>query len=330
MRAMRSMPSLGEGKVGSEGHRTNDRDREMEEECDELPSSSRVIINPLHPPWDDNSLPDQPYENPYYTLPIKDALWLPTNPIGTLDLDMTVTMNVALTSEPGAGHLRPLSERLTSVGSVLSGLTADLESVISFSGDEMSISGLPLDGTEEIELTPTIASRVQNLKGNGDILATDQQSELPLVAPSLLTGSLRSMSNGPLLRTVGAASGRTYPRYTPMDETGRLAMSPTQSLPPRRLSLNRVHSTNSQNSFLPLPSSGGGSRFAQRSTTIHASAQSVSIREVLNEETGVLQRSRIMLQEEAEKQNTPRSWWTSWAFKNRERTTGYDITTRGP
>ena len=37
-----------------------------------------------------------------------------------LDLDMTVTMNVSLTSNPGAGHLGPLNERLTSVGSVLS------------------------------------------------------------------------------------------------------------------------------------------------------------------------------------------------------------------
>ena len=127
MRAMRSMPSLGEGEVGSEGHRTNDWDREREDGRDELPSSSRVTINPLHPPWDDNSLPDQPYENPYYTLPIKDALWLPTNPIGTLDLDMTVTMNVALTSEPGAGNLGPPSKKLIRVGSVLSGLTADLE-----------------------------------------------------------------------------------------------------------------------------------------------------------------------------------------------------------
>jgi len=374
MRAMRSMPSLGEGEVGSEGHRTNDRDREREEEHDELPSSSRVIINPLHPPWDDNSLPDQPYENPYYTLPIKDALWLPTNPIGTLDLDMTVTMNVALTSEPGAGHLGPLSERLTSVGSVLSGLTADLESVISFSGDEMSISGLPLDGTEEIELAPTIASRVQNLKGNGDVSTTDQQSELlrptrlrsktsgsvvgqskrpvaelltgsitrlplsssppnsppvmptvtsdiPPISPSLLTGSLGSVSSGPLLRTMGAASGRTYPRYTPMDEAGRLAVRrPTQSSPPRRLSLNRAQSTNSiaQYSFLPPPSSGGGSRFAQRSMTSYVSAQSVAIQEALNEETEVLQRSHIMLQEKAEKQNAPRSRWTSWAFKNPE------------
>lgn len=374
-RAMRSMPSLGEGEFASNDHRANDLEREEEEGYDELPSSSRVVINSPHPPWDDNSLPDQPYENPYYTLPIKDALWLPVNPIGTLDLDMTVTTSVALTSEPGAGNLGPLSERLTSVGSVLSGLTADLESAISISGDEMSIDGPPLDGTEEIELTPTIASRVQNLRSDGDVSTTDQQSDLlrtnrlrtktsgsvatrgkrpgvglltgsitqlplsssppnspPLptstsdvflapVSPSLLTGSLRSMSSGPLLKNAGTMDRRTYPRYTSMDEVGRLTVQrPTQTSPPRRLSLNKMHSTNSIGPYssLPPPSSGGGSRFAPRSMISHVSAHSAAIQEALNEETEVLQRSHILIQEEAEKQNAPRSRWTSWAFGNRE------------
>ena len=134
-RAMRSMPSLGDGEAEDNGHRIDERDpgreREWEDEYDEHHSSSRVTINSPHPPWDDNSLPDQPYQNPYYVLPIKDALWLPMNPIGTLDLDMTVTMSVSLTSEPGAGRLGPQTEMVTTIGSVLSGLTADLESAIS-------------------------------------------------------------------------------------------------------------------------------------------------------------------------------------------------------
>jgi len=365
-RAIRSMPSLGEVEAEGGSDQANDQEREEEEGYDELPSNSRVKINPPHPPWDDNSLPDQPYENPYYTLPIKDALWLPMNPIGTLDLDATVTMNVALTSEPGAGYLGPLSERLTSVGSVLSGLTADLESAISV--DEMSINDPPLDGTEEIELPPTIASRVQNLKSDGDVSTTDQQSDLlrarprprtsgsatsrrpgislltgsvtqlplsssPLnsppvapidtnevfpVSPSLLTGSLRSMSSSPLLKTTGTVERRTYPRYASMD---RLTVQhPTQTSPPRRPSLNQMNSANSigQYSSLPPLSNVGGSRFAQRSMISYVSAQSVAIQEALNEETEVLQQSHIQLQEEAEKQNAPRSWWTSWAFKTRE------------
>ena len=370
-RVMRSMSSLGDrGLEESPDGRGWEREWEREEYND-IPSSPRVTINPPHPPWDDNSLPDQPYENPYYTLPIKDALWLPINPIGTLDLDMTVTMNVALTSEPGAGHLGLLSERLTSVGSVLSGLTADLESAISVSGDEISVNEPPPDGTEGIELTPTAASRLGRLSNDGDVSTADKQSDLlrtgfrpkrsgsvgsrhpganlltgsmsrlPLtssppssppgppspksevfpVPPSLLTGSLRSMSSGPLLKTVGSADRRMDPMSRSTDEGDRLAVPrPLQTLPPRRPSLNRVYSTNSisQNLFLPPPASGTSSRFALRSVISQASAQSVVIQEALNEETEVLQRSQLLLQEEAEKQNAPRSKWTSWAFKKRE------------
>jgi len=385
-RAMKSMPSLetGETEEGSQEKDEQDlgrdgdeqdpeREREWEGEYDEHLSSSRVTINPPHPPWDDNSLPDQPYQNPYYVLPIKDALWLPMNPIGTLDLDMTVTMTVSLTSEPGAGRLGPLTDMVTTIGSVLSGLTADLESAISLSGDEMSVTGLALAGTEEIELTPTIASRVQNLRSDSDVTTTDQQSDflrtarprprtsgsatsqsrrlgpdlltgsitrLPLnsspqnspsvgptspgdglsISPSLLTGSLRSMSvsNGPLL---GTADRRTYPKYTSMEEVTRSATQrPPLSPQQRHLSLRNMNSTNSigRYSFLPLPPPPSGSHFAQRSMTSHVSAQSVAIQEALNEETEVLQQSHIQLQEEAEKQNAPRSWLTSWAFRNAE------------
>jgi len=376
-RAMRSMPSLGDGEAGDGRHQIDERDpgreRAWEDEYDEHLSSSRVTINSPHPPWDDNSLPDQPYQNPYYVLPIKDALWLPMNPIGTLDLDMTVTMTVSLTSEAGAGRLGPLTDAVTTIGSVLSGLTADLESAASLSGDEVSIDGLALDGTEEIELTPTIASRVQNLRRDSDVTTTDQQSDflrtvrprprtsgsatsqsrrpgpdlltgsitrLPLssspqnspsveqtaagdglsVAPSLLTGSLRSMSvsSGPLL---GTADRRTYPRYMSMEEAGRsTARRPSHSSPQRHLTLKNMNSVNSigRYSFLPLPPPPSGSHFAQRSMTSHVSAQSVAIQEALNEETEVLQQSHIQLQEEAEKQNAPRSWLTSWAFRNAE------------
>ena len=380
-RAMRSMPSLGDGETEDDDYQANDQhqggERERQEEYDGFPSSSRVTTNPPHPPWDDNSLPDQPYQNPYYALPVKDVLWLPVNPIGTLDLDLTVTMNVSLTSEPGAGRLGPLTEVVTSVGSVLSGLTADLESAISVSGDEMSIDSPGLDGTEEIDLSPTIAERVQNLRSDDDVSTPDQQSDLlrttrsrprtagsatsqikrpgpglltgsitrlPLgssppnsppapptaasdvfpVSPSLLTGSLRSMSSGPLLGAAGSVDGRTHPRYASMEEVGRLAMQrPTQSSPPRRPALNQMHPTSStsQYSFLPLPppsSAGGGSRFAQRSAISHVSAHSAAIQEALNEETEVLQQSHIQLQEEAERQHAPRSWWTSWAFRKGE------------
>jgi len=163
--AVQSMQNLQDEELGDDGHRANGRDQELrqehgpEEKCDGPPA---VTVNSPHPPWDDNSFPDQPYQNPYYTLPTRDVLWLPVNPIGTLDLDMTVTMNVALAREPEAGSFGPLTER----GNVFPGLAGDLESTGSVPGDGTSVNGPPLEGAEEIEPTPTAAS------------TTDQQLDL--------------------------------------------------------------------------------------------------------------------------------------------------------
>jgi hypothetical protein len=60
-----------------------------------------------HPPlaaWDDEPRHDIPYDNPYYTKPTSNALWLPRNPLGLLDLDDTVDVYSTLTSEHGAGN----------------------------------------------------------------------------------------------------------------------------------------------------------------------------------------------------------------------------------
>ena len=302
MRATRSTPSLGDGaREGMAG----DLDREQEGrevESGDLPPIPRVTINPPHPPWDDNSLPDQPYENPYYTLPIKYALWLPINPIGSLDLDMTVTMSVALTSEPGAGHVGPLNESLRSSGSVLSGLTADLEPSISISGDEMPTKGAPLDRTEDIDISPTTGSRVQNVRSGGDVSTTNQQSDL-----------LQTTRTRP--RMSGNATGQS--RHLEADLlTASTTQLPLAASPPNSPSVLQATNSIGQNSPLPPPT-GIGSRFAQRSMISQVPTQSVAIQKALNEETEVLQRSHIQLQEEAEKQNTPRSRWTSWAFKKR-------------
>jgi hypothetical protein len=70
----------------------------------------------------------------------KDARWPSIDPVGTLDLDTTVTMCVALTSEPRAGHVRLQKEGLWHLSRIASpGLTVDLESVVSTCGNKMSI-----------------------------------------------------------------------------------------------------------------------------------------------------------------------------------------------
>lgn len=69
--------------------------------------TSNVVVTP-HPPfpsWDDSPNLDQPYDNPYYTAPVENILWLPRNPFGQLDLDDTVDLHVTLTSQGNSGEL---------------------------------------------------------------------------------------------------------------------------------------------------------------------------------------------------------------------------------
>ena len=300
-KAMRSRPSLGDEEAEDDDHQTDEQDpgreREREEEYDERSPSSWVTINPPHPPWDDNSLPDQPYQNPFYLLPIKNTLWLPMNPNDIPDLDVTVAMSMSLTSEPEAGRLGPLTEMVTGIGSILE------------SGDEMSIYCPPLDGTEEIELTPTIASRVQNLRSDGGATTTDQQSDF-----------LRMVRPRP--RTSGSATSQSM--YASMEEAGgSAAQPPTQNPPPERPSTNYMNPTDSvgQDSSSALPPPSSGSRVAQHPIIDHVSAKDV-IQGALNEEKEALQQARAQRKHEVKKQKTPRSWWTSWAFRNTDETTG--------
>jgi len=62
-----------------------------------------ISPHPKHPTWDDFPHLDRPYDNPFYTAPIDNFLWLPRNPFGVLDLDDSVDVHETLTSEPGAG-----------------------------------------------------------------------------------------------------------------------------------------------------------------------------------------------------------------------------------
>ncbi|KAH9002732.1 hypothetical protein EDB86DRAFT_3063264 [Lactarius hatsudake] len=68
-------------------------------------TGSLVLLRPPHPRWDDEPDPDHPYDNPYYTKPIGNSLWLPRNPCGQLNLDDTVDLTRALTSAENAGVL---------------------------------------------------------------------------------------------------------------------------------------------------------------------------------------------------------------------------------
>jgi hypothetical protein len=67
-----------------------------------------VSPRPPHPRWNDESDPDHPYDNPFYSRPIRNSLWLPRNPCGLLDLDDTIDLSEALTSSTNSGDLGSL------------------------------------------------------------------------------------------------------------------------------------------------------------------------------------------------------------------------------
>ncbi|KAH7103405.1 hypothetical protein BKA62DRAFT_696841 [Auriculariales sp. MPI-PUGE-AT-0066] len=64
-----------------------------------------VSVHPKKAPWDDRPRLDRPYINPYYATALDNFLWLPCNPFGPLDLDDSIDMHRALTSEIHTGRL---------------------------------------------------------------------------------------------------------------------------------------------------------------------------------------------------------------------------------
>jgi len=131
-------------------------------------NSSLVSARPPHPRWNDESDPDHPYDNPYYTKPIGNSLWLPRNPCGLLDLDDTIDLSRALTSTEGSSALGSWV-----VGSRYPLSLSDPQSppldrspiitVPSMSLDTPTTVRLrSLNGNEEIVLPPPIASRIRS------------------------------------------------------------------------------------------------------------------------------------------------------------------------
>lgn len=164
---------------------------------------SLVSLRPPHPRWNDESDPDHPYDNPYYTKPIGNSLWLPRNPCGQLNLDDTVDLTRALTSTENTGVLGSWL-----VGSLQRSPLPHLSSDIQPSpppGSPSESSHKPLiamhrrlSGNEQIVLPPHMASRINS----ADIEDVPQPKRPPL------PGSLRRSSEHDRTDTDAARNGR--------------------------------------------------------------------------------------------------------------------------
>lgn len=304
------------------------------------PSQSRgggpVVRHPPLQPWDDQRLPDLPYDNPYYSRAIDNALWLPRNPIGLLDLDDTVDLKVSITVDETAGGL----------GSWIAA-TDDIISPDEASGiSNMDVSpptGKPgsiityfpvtlqeVDGTEEIDLPPVIAQRVS--AGERDVERSPQ-----LRRPTLLRQA--SSSDRSFAGTERITRRRPSILDLPQPSPQFIYSSPTA------LAAKRARS-GSVMSALQLPSPG----FAERAHSIdrgsaprqppaelvgnnvsisqlsltapklsrsqNISASQAIFHEVLEEEREAHQEK--IDEENAEQVRGEKSWFTSWLYGRTE------------
>ncbi|KAG5648334.1 hypothetical protein DXG03_004906 [Asterophora parasitica] len=289
-----------------------------------------VADHPPPIPWDDQTTVDLPYDNPFYTRTFDNILWLPRNPFGILDLDETVDLKVSLCVDVAAGMLG------TWLGLTENSSPDGVPEAQSSTGLPPSSSDNPFyDGTEEIELPPVIAQRVQSREdGIEQTLrprrpsAYRRKNSSATVSANLSTGtsleprrpSVRGENSLPVnFRSFSDGNG-------PNTTTGRGRSSSILSVlqSPR---MPRARSTDHEFGRRPtlqvhaevLSGHIDGSKsqlsVASRARSHNVSAREAIFNEVLAEEKAALI-DRIE-DEEAEKQKAAatKSWLTAWMFR---------------
>ncbi|KAJ6508720.1 hypothetical protein C8R45DRAFT_815696 [Mycena sanguinolenta] len=281
-----------------------------------------VVPHPPPPTWDDDNTADLPYDNPFYTRPISNALWLPRDPFGALDLDDTVDLKIAMTVDPNGGRLglwldvpetaspQPLSE-------VSSVATPHEER------PSAELSSHEYDGSEEIELPLVIAKRAQakddveqavrprrnstfRRKASGSTIGSASRPRRPSIPPRL---SSRSMSMSESARARNRSASIMSTLQPPTMDRVRSADWEVGVRPDVHAQAEFVlaHSSTSHLSVAPPP-------MKQRRPS-NVSTHAAIAHEVLTEEQVALADRLEEEEREAEKATKPRSWLTAWMFK---------------
>lgn len=305
-----------------------------------LPVSKPVVPHPSPITWDDQSIPDLPYDNPFYTRAIDNVLWLPCNPCGLLNLDDTVDMKMSLTVEVAAGQLGTFPTGL--LERISPGETSQISSRPMTSSSETATSPvsfarelLDVDGTEEIELPVAIAKRVQAGEADVEHVARPQKV-------SSYRGKLTSAAKSTLSLVSGPGRGRRPSLLGPPtpsllsadgDEYGGRDRKPSiMSALQLPHALQRVKSSDhemgsrheAQSSANTVPINASTSRTSlappdnlviRPSRSQNLSTSNAIFREVLAEEEDAKQHYILEEQTEATKSQTNKSWWTSWMFR---------------
>ncbi|KAJ7459911.1 hypothetical protein FB451DRAFT_1341703 [Mycena latifolia] len=314
-----SLPNNGRlpgGSNSEDGHR-------MPEEVPgpEVP----IVPHPSPPTWDDDNTTDLPYDNPFYTRTINNALWLPRDPFGKLDLDDTIDLKIALTVDPTGGRLGfwldlPETASPMQMSLVSSVSTPPEERPSAESSPEQSF-----DGSEEIELPLVIAKRAQ---ANDDVEQTTRRRR-PSTFRRKVSGS-STVGSRPRRPTVAPRmSSRSFSEGAGRHRERSPSILSTLQPP----TMDRVRSadwdigvrpdihaqadfvlSHSSTSRLSVPAPPPPPPMTKHRSS-NVSTNAAIVHEVMAEEQVALADRLEEEEVEAEKATKPRSWFTSWMFK---------------
>ena len=294
-----------------------------------------VVSHPAHPVWDDDSNPDTPYDNPYYTRPISDTLWLPRDPLGILNLDDTIDLRMSLTSEPGAGKLGAWQEDeflssaiesalATSFGSVdvdsisvrLSGRheQADTEVLPDSATSYGEFGQLPLDQPAGRTSSPRPSMLPPRRPSN---ISVERERSLSPRRPAPLrdrpsSAGYRSFSLG---AESFASSGRPAPSHLSVPSIGRNRSSSVDALSVGPHSMAHSHlAPSGLRSVIRAPSVRTPSSVASPGAGSIISMRETVVSEAIAEEHLAAQARQRQEQADEERAKEPRSWLTSWLY----------------
>ncbi|PBK74975.1 hypothetical protein ARMSODRAFT_500296 [Armillaria solidipes] len=298
---------------------------------DDLP----VVPHPPPVSWDDLTTADLPYDNPYYTRAFSNVLWLPRNPCGLLDLDDTIDLKTSITVEASAGKIGTWIG-IPETDSPLQMSTLSLyPSHVSSPPSERRASSFAVDGTEEIDLPPAIARRIEAKEGDIEQAAPPRRPSTYRGRPSISQGQPSLSSLRPPIKPYRSFSEGTEPMKKRSNSILSFFEPPRLSSPrlgsPRPGSSDRPaspvgHSSPRQPSLGPNVHAQGdfvtanASRISMGAPPQLRRAENISahhaiLREVMAEEQSALVNRLEEEEANADKATSTKSRFTSWMFK---------------
>lgn len=286
-----------------------------------------TVPHPPPAPWDDQAVIDLPYDNPFYTRTIDNVLWLPRNPTCVLDLEDTIDMKISITVEASVGRLGTwlgLGETMSPISAVP---TPSLPEQTAMSPVLQCSLGLPeVDGTENIDLPPVIAQRVQAKEGGVEQALRTRKSSIYSRRPSIVGDKNSSNSTSVRPQRPQTAERPTLPTYRSFSDStsnrprsSSLALQVPSSETVERVCLDQEPGirpdAHAQAEFVAANTSRISLKPPNLSRTPNVSAAQAIFHEVVQEERQALWDRLEEETAEAKQSKSTKSWLTSWMFR---------------